>query len=498
MTDATAYRLEGEDNTAVPFQRYFGTAIVLMIPLCLMHLLVPTTSETTIYDGFLNSLGQLYMTAVFLGLAFRIIFAFPGAIWTPMFWLPVQCGVFFGFGPLVEVFGNEYTRSYLSEYSLAIDSGQLTRANALSVVGTTFVMFGVFLHLGFARNMWTQALALRPSPTAQTNGLKAAALIFVLAGFYLKYVLVMPSQYGGQVVPGVMVKMTAMLDAGFAMMAYLIVARRDSLLTLMFLALFPAHLALSFVSFSKSAVVIALLLPALGVYLANAKLKQLLMSFLVIGLLYSTLQPYVHYGRAVIYNKTGTISLATYSERAQIAGQFFVNQATVATPPNIEERQSWWTRLSFVGQQAFAIELYDSGQRGDTINRVWMYFIPRAIWRDKPVLYAPGLEFYYLVTLRERVSFMPATVFGDLYWQYGWAGVVFGTTIIGMLFSFLGVLCVRVVRRKQLVMLPVLAIIVEMSANALVRFVINGIISPLPLLAFYFVAFSVLSRLRLK
>lgn len=493
----TTQTLPKKAASAIRLRNFYLNAIAAMLPLCFMHVLLPTGNNNTVFDTFLNSAGQFYMTAVFIVLAFRLLLEEPDTIWTPLFWLPLQCGAFFGFGPLVEVFGNEFTQAHLSKNVLNVSSGQLSRANALSVIGATGVLIGLFAYMKFSPSAWRKTLGIGASERANTDGLKVAALAFVVGGLLLKYGYVIPALHSGSVVPGVLNKMTAAVDAGYAMMTYLIFARKDPLFALIFALTFPVHVFLSLLSFSKSTVIIALLLPVLGAHLARPKFKRLLLSFLLIGAIYTSLQPYVVFGRNSSIAMTGGINSASYMQRWDISIDFLINGSDLVSTER-EQRQDWWTRLSFVGQQNFAIELYDNGQPGDTIDNIWMYFIPRVIWPDKPILYAPGLQFYSIVTLSDRRSFMPATVFGDLYWQYGWSGVFVGSVLVGALFGFLSSVCLRIVRRRQLVMLPVLAIIVEMSANSLSKFVINGIISPLPLLAFYFFVFKVLINLRFK
>ncbi|MCF6445725.1 hypothetical protein [Nereida sp. MMG025] len=484
-------------SNGVIFKRYYSFAIAAMAPLCVLHFVFPTGAGNAVFDSFLNSFGQMYMAAIFLILAAKIVLKEADTIWTPLFWLPLQCGIFFGFGPLVEVFGDELTRLYLSRHFLSVTDTQLAQANGLSVVGTTAILLGVYAHLRYADQKWVEAIERPVAQSANLQGLKVTALFFVLFGLYLKYGVVVPAQHEGRVVPGVITKMTPMVDAGYAMLAYLVVARRDSLLAIVFALTFPVHLTLSVLSFSKSAVVVALLLPVLGAHLARPRLRRLALSFLIILIVYSTLQPLVVHGRNSIYMKAGNISRATHLERFDIATDFFLNPSSAVGLPSLET-QRWWTRFSFVGQQAIAIELHEQGQKSESLNNVWMYFVPRVLWPNKPVLYAPGLEFYQMVTQSDRRSLMPATVFGDLYWQFGWTGVLVGSFLVGWLFSLLSILCFRIVRNRDLAMLPVLAIIVEMSANSLSKFVINGIISPLPLIVAYFLLFTFISKMSLR
>jgi len=93
-------------------------------------------------------------------------------------------------------------------------------------------------------------------------------------------------------------------------------------------------------------------------------------------------------------------------------------------------------------------------QEGRTMVALWTAFIPRLIWPDKPDV-AVGQEFNHTFIHGEFDTFISPSNLGELYWNYGWSGVVFGMLIIGALLGFVGAKC-NMARSKSLARLLIL------------------------------------------
>lgn len=83
----------------------------------------------------------------------------------------------------------------------------------------------------------------------------------------------------------------------------------------------------------------------------------------------------------------------------------------------------------------------DSGrvpfQDGKTLTLFFSTFVPRMLWHDKPNS-STGRQFNRAFHLSQSsFTFVPTTQLGELYWNFGMSGVVFGMTIIGMIFGYI-------------------------------------------------------------
>ena len=387
-------------------------------------------------------------------------------------------------GPLVEIYSNEITLLTLSITKLAVSPEELLRANKLSSLGVTLALMGFWFHLRWRDRTWASTVSqFRPVISPER-----VALAFVLGGGLLKYLLLKPAQWGmiDIVIPGSVTNVGYLLELGFAILAFLAM-KKNRRAGVLFLILWPPSLFLTILSFSKTEMVVAMLLPLIGAYLADRKLLRLIAGLSVVAFVFIVAQPWVHYGRAIVYARTGNINEAGYTERIEILGTYVRGDGVFGPIGTDQDQvQTWWERLSYAGPQALAMEFHDQGFANRSLSTFWMSFFPRAIWWDKPIMIGPGLAFYRLVTGNENgQSYLGLSIYGDLYWQYGWAGILVGCPLIGWLFAILAARSIHAVRSREFIMLPAVLLALQMVLLGPTAYVINGIIAPLPIYIAY-------------
>lgn len=77
-------------------------------------------------------------------------------------------------------------------------------------------------------------------------------------------------------------------------------------------------------------------------------------------------------------------------------------------------------------------------QNGATLLYVIYSFIPRAIWPDKPQISTGQLFNREFGLSQSRLTFVPSTFLGELYWNFGYGAVVIGMAVIGGMFGIIG------------------------------------------------------------
>jgi len=77
-------------------------------------------------------------------------------------------------------------------------------------------------------------------------------------------------------------------------------------------------------------------------------------------------------------------------------------------------------------------------RNGYTLTPLWTAFIPRLIWPDKPFIAAGQLmnTDFHISIFRE--TYISSSHLGELYWNYGWLGVLVGMPIIGLILGTVG------------------------------------------------------------
>jgi hypothetical protein len=78
-------------------------------------------------------------------------------------------------------------------------------------------------------------------------------------------------------------------------------------------------------------------------------------------------------------------------------------------------------------------------QEGRTLMAIPLAFIPRILWPGKPDVQTGQLFNHEFFRGGVADTYISPSHFGELYWNFGWAGLVLGMILIGMLLGFIGV-----------------------------------------------------------
>lgn len=480
-----------------PIPNIYGNTLIMLVPLVALTIIL-TPLDAKIINWY-NGTAPIYLVFVTGFSAYRVARAVPAALWSPAFWLLVSTAVFFGFGPLVEVYGNYETQLRLSVGRVAISEGELFKSNQLSIISIFFLFFGFWLHTQVLNGKWRTALTAGRNQQQFTFQPETLTIVFIVGGMILVHAIIMPSQWGqlNILVPGALTSVSSIVNVGFAMAAYLGVLGSKRM-KLILVLLWPLHLFLTVLSFAKSALMIALLLPAIGAFVGHRRILWLVAAALLISGVYSVSQDFVHYGRAEIYDASGTISDASYSDRVRIAVEYFtLDEGKNAFLDLADEEQGWWMRLNYSSMQAIGMRYHDEAVGIDTLSNVWTMFIPRIIWPDKPVYVGPGARFYTLITGNTGTN-VGITVFGDVYWQFGWVGIVIIIPAIGWLFAMMAWRSIESINQLDFIRMPLVLLSVLMAAQGLTKWLANGIIATIPIYLAYLLLIHLVKRIMRK
>lgn len=443
-----------------------------------------------------NIFGPLALSFLVVRAAYSMVRRYPMTIWTPIVLYFFSSALFFGFGPLVYIFGNQETQYYLNNNTFtSLTPTELLRTNLLNAVGILSASFTMYVLSGVKpfRGSFVKFGNLKQSPNLS---LTTVAIFFLITGTALRFFFILPYEFGLTtfVLPGVIQNLGHLLDLGLTIVAYL-ACKQQGPWTIILLTILPIHALSILLEFSKTSLIIALLLPSLGAYLANSKFRQLAIRILVIMFLYYLSQPFVHYGRDVIQADTGYINQATIQRRYQITKDFFA-QGNTFTALEKDSEQSGWTRLAYSGPQSIVMKEYDSGRPGSTLKNIWIVFVPRIVWPNKPVGIGPGKEFYKLVRGHEREVLVGVSVYGDAYWQGGWLGLIILSSLMGVIFLFMAKLSLNWLFQRELIFFPAIFIAVRMSLEGTTGFFINKIFGALPIYFGYIIGVKLFLKFR--
>jgi hypothetical protein len=501
VTSPEGNALEGTDACRGLQPAYW----LLSVPVVLIavYLLAGTSPSTDTRDAA-NLIGPLTLGLAAGVAALRLVRRCPQVVWTPYAWFLLAVILFYSAGPLLyPLAGSETVLLASSLYQVTPD--ELLRTNLLDAVGVLSVLVGSWVawqlrgRLAGQGTVTTGGTAEHTDATgplaarswenvgASTISPKAVALVFLLVGGALQYLVILPARFGitDTVMPGVVWNLGRLHLLGIALLAY-VVAGGSRFWRVPLAVLWTAQLAVSVLLFSKLELILTLVLPALGAYASHRRIKRLVLWGLVTAAVYLSVPQFVLYGRAQIHKDTGTIYRAGLRERAAIVRQWFASGM-----PSLDERTSpistAWARLNYAPVQAFVMARYDAGFPGQRLRDAAIVLVPRVFWPDKPVTTEVGMDFYELMTGR-RGSYLGLGIFGEGYWHYGWAGVVGLGMATGVVFALVSGLAVGWMRRRAFVYLPSVVLGIQMGAVGTTGSFVNGVVGGGGLLGTYALA----------
>lgn len=193
------------------------------------------------------------------------------------------------------------------------------------------------------------------------------------------------------------------------------------------LTLIVSVLTIGFLSFSKTAFVVPLLVLLSGVWVARQSLLSIVIPGVVLVLFYIViLVPSVSNGRLDIrYDDTYNSLL----DRVEILTT--QNQSVYSFEEDRINRVSGRFSHGFI--QIYLIEQYDAGKPGESLKDFWVALIPRVLWPGKPNVTRFGGELYnqFRQTRNVRSALAP-TFSAEAYWNFGNLGVLVISILIGL------------------------------------------------------------------
>lgn len=417
-----------------------------------MLYMLSLTLEVRYITKAINTIGPLLLGFGTFWLMYRILRRDTLEIWTPFFWFLFSTIVYWSIGPLIYPFGSDEIREIdYRAVGVVVSDHSLTRTNLLCVASTLVVSSAYLLV-----RLRLPSRASYASVEARLGSIKTATMLMLVSGEAIQFLLVLPYKFGnlGFQLPGIVMAMEGFVLLGLLGLAYLAVKCRG-FWRLAFIVLTSIQVIISIAMFSKSALVMALLLPSLGAFLAHNNRRKLIASLALTAVAFFSSANLVEHGRGQILLSTGNISQASLEQRLNIISEWIMNDKE--TRVNSYGDSSWqkaWVRMSYTSVQTFAMKRFDSAQPGHTYEAVFIALIPRILWPDKPNMSNYGKEFHKLVTGNYIDSFLGLGIYGEAYWNAGWIGVVIVGTATGVILGMLSYFSHAFMSRLALIYLP--------------------------------------------
>lgn len=416
--------------------------------------------------------GHLAALCAYVALAIMALRSNWSNVLTPAIGFVICCAIFFSFGNLSLILADQETLVYMMRTDYFISESELLRADLQTFAGAATIF--AFMRLGFGSQK------LQPIDRAEPIPAKVIAFLYLILGLALKLLVIVPAEWGyaDWTVPGAIMNLQPLVDAGFMLLVMAIVRGERNLLVF-FLLLWPLHFLICVLSFTKEPMILAILMPLLGAALGGTRRRNIVIWAFAVAALFAATQNAFLSARKDVIAYSGTERQSPIQDRLTILGRAMalrVSGNEMVIDGTALPSQLWWVRLSYAGPQIRAIELFDNGQRLPLVYSPFQALIPRAIWPDKPELTNLGLMFNREVSKNEqtlgRVAF---TIFGEGYWMFGWPGVLLFSALTGLVLGIMTRKSQQWLHKRDLIFLPAILLAVKMGTLGVPGFFQTGI-----------------------
>lgn len=160
-----------------------------------------------------------------------------------------------------------------------------------------------------------------------------------------------------------------------------------------------------------------------------------------VNLLFITLKDYVLFsGKKIsLINSSSLKSSYQVNDYVETTDVNYISESNFSSK-NIIQKGS--LRFMTGGIQTFLIFRYNMNNGGSTIKNLWVIFVPRIFWKEKPIITAGGQALNNEFYSGQSGSLAP-TYPAEAYWNYGYYGVVSVSAIFGLILGILSFLSMK-------------------------------------------------------
>jgi hypothetical protein len=224
---------------------------------------------------------------------------------------------------------------------------------------------------------------------------------------------------------------------GILLLAYAYRTFRSPYLVPVVIAMVVLQAFIGFVVDVKGLAMLGMILVIMTGVLVDGRIPKAWMAGFVLFVIF--LFPFFQAYRTAIHGNSGLTRTAVVENFGKVL------QLTIAAKDKVnsgrDRAQTFLERSSVKGSTEIIVEKTGNGvdfQGGHTLSPILATFIPKVLWSDKlrvPTGQLVNKTFH--ITDGDDIYISPSHL-GELYWNFGWPGVVFGMTVIGLICGWVG------------------------------------------------------------
>lgn len=459
-------QMEGLSPSAIEF---FGVGLVLALYGIAM-------ADGYAMVGSINVIGPVIFTFTVGYATFRLTQRNIHAIWTPLFWYRVAMVTYLGIGSGLTSFYNSDTRE-LIDALFAFSPAELLKFNAVNALFHVCVLVVSWITVrmyGGNRNSVRESERLTIEMCRIP--LRSVGLAFLAVGLLANYLLIYPVALGilRFEVSSAMGQIGQMAYIGYFLLTYWGLENKRYSWVVAIAALAAIDSIAGLLQLTKFAALFPVMMIPIGFLYHKTSLRRVALAVAFLVPYYAFTSAVVEEARSRVVRDAGNANKAVFSDTLIVIGDIINGRNGKADAP---EYQMAWARLNYVNAGTLAISFYDQGLPGNSLRDVFVVWIPRAIYPDKPVITDIARDFTVMANGNYDSSTSPS-IPSEGYWNFGWLGVALFAMLVGIILTFLSIYSTIVFDRGAWHLLLVVLLGMRMGTR-IDGYLVSDVIGPL-------------------
>lgn len=440
-------------------------------------------------EDWINTIGLIGFSIVLAWAAYRQMKLNVASLWTPMFWYRVALLSYYGIGSLVPIWTNGDTQELMKGF-YSYFAYEIVKLNLLiTVFNLVFIVSIKILFIAIGNKSISKVLFNRKFINPSNFSMITFGSMCLIIGSAVNYLIIFPQVIGLTSFSffSTIANLAVLSWLGYFMVIFwgLENKRREFIVWPIALAL--GECAIGFFAMSKSVMLMPLVMISIAFIYHRRSLLRISLFAACFVSLFMLLAPIVTHVRDMngkYYNSA--------AKAEDIPGLYLSYFTTGRESDQYADVETGWMRLSFVNAGTFVINQYDHGMPGNSYRYLWIVWIPRIIYPDKPIITDVGRELSYAANGNYNSS-SSAGLAAEAYWNGGWLYTIGVAIFVALVFGLWTIYSYEVIQRKAWHLFFIVLIGMRMALRVDGAFV-SDIVGPIALVVLAHIALELLNR----
>lgn len=339
-------------------------------------------------------------------------------LWTPLLWYRIGLVAYLGLGSLITLFLNDDTRAIMATFFDFFPRDVLKFNMVVALFHAAVLIFtagiiGPLRTRASSRNMLS---FITPSHVST----KVIGFTFLGVGSAINYLIIYPAtlELFRFAVPQIIVQLGQAAYLGYFLVSYWALKEGRTVWLWVVAILTVIDVSAGIIQLSKHAALFPMLMLPIAYVYHRPTLRRLTVVAAMLLPGYFLIADIVNDARGEVARDSSGRAVLSETINTLAARARGEDRSKVGVP----DHQMSWSRLSYVNAGAFAISQYDQGLPGDSLRDIFVVWVPRIVYPDKPIITDLGREFTFLANGNYNSSTSPS-IPAEAYWDFGWLGV---------------------------------------------------------------------------